>query len=130
MTRHVARQPALLLTRAHAELLRWSAQETGRHVELVGIVDERVDPGLPGGRELAALGRAAVTNRVDRAPLEAVAAAVGAPSAFDAAAVAANFEIMNRVVDAVGLPVGRGRREAARELIELLGLVSFPHGQA
>jgi hypothetical protein len=43
--------------------------------------------------------------------------------------VAAKFEIMNRVVDAVGLPVGRGRREAARELIELLGLASFPHAQ-
>ncbi|MCA1691753.1 MAG: hypothetical protein LC733_05965 [Actinobacteria bacterium] len=108
-------------------MLRWSAQETGRRVDLAGVVDAGIDPGLTGGRELAALGRAAAGNRVDRAPLDAAAAAIGAPAAFDAAAVAANFEIMNRVVDAVGLPVGRHRREEEREVIELLGLSAFPH---
>lgn len=108
-------------------MLRWSAHDTGRWVDLAGIVDGRVEPGVSGGRELAALGRAAAGNRVDRTPLEAVSAAIGAPAALDAAAVAANFEIMNRVVDAVGLPVGRHRRETERDLIDVLGLAAFPH---
>lgn len=108
-------------------MLSWSAQETGREVDLVGIVDPRIDPGVPGGRELVALGRAGRSNAVDRSLLEALADAIGAAAAFDAAAVAANFEIMNRVVDAVGLPIGRKRREDAADLIATLGLDTFPH---
>lgn len=110
-------------------MLRWSAEETGRQIDVAGVVDARVDPGVPGGRELVALGRAAAGARIDRGPLDAVAAAIGAPAAFDAAAVAANFEIMNRVVDAVGLPVGRHRMDVERELVEMLGLRSFPHAE-
>lgn len=82
---------------------------------------------MAGGRELVALGRSAAGNEVDRAALDAVASAIGPAAAVDAAAVAANFEIMNRVVDAVGLPIGRRRQESERELIELLGLGTFPH---
>lgn len=96
-------------------------------MDLAGIADSRVDPLLPGGRELVALGRAARQDAVDRRFLDAVAGVIGASAAFDAAAVAANFEIMNRVVDAVGLPIGRKRREDDAALIELLGLDVFPH---
>jgi hypothetical protein len=106
-------------------MLRWSAQETGRHVDLAGVVAP-VDPGPPGGRELVALGRAAAGRAIDRGPLEAVAAAIGEAAAYDAAAVAANFEIMNRVVDAVGLPVGTHQRAAKADLIRLLDLEIFP----
>lgn len=106
-------------------MLRWSAQETGRHVDLAGIVSP-VDPGLPGGRELVALGRAAVGSTVDRGPLDAVAAAIGDAAAYDAAAVAATFEVMNRVVDAVGLPVATHQRETKADVVELLGLDEFP----
>lgn len=108
-------------------MLRWSAQETGRTIDLAGIIDARVDPGVPGGRELAALGRAARGAAVDRSPLDAVADVIGPAAAFDAAAVAANFEIMNRAVDAVGLPIGRHQRTQEAELIEVLGLDRFPH---
>lgn len=69
----------------------------------------------------------ATGGAVDRGPFDAVAAALGEGAALDAAAVAANFEIMNRVVDAVGLPIGPRRREERRHLIELLGLDRLPH---
>jgi len=108
-------------------MLRWSAQETHRPVDLAGIVDDRVDPLVPGGRELVALGRAAAERTADRRAFDDVARLIGVAPAFDAAGVAANFEIMNRVVDAVGLPVGRKRREDEAELIDLLGLGAFPH---
>jgi hypothetical protein len=106
-------------------MLRWSAQETGHHVDLAGIVAP-VDPGPPAGRELVALGRAAAGRTADRKPFDAVAAAIGEAAAYDAAAVAANFEIMNRAVDAVGLPVGTHQRAEKADLVELLGLEAFP----
>jgi 2,3-bisphosphoglycerate-independent phosphoglycerate mutase len=73
-----------------------------------------------------ALGRAAAGRAMDRGPFEAVAAAIGEAAAHDAAAVAANFEIMNRVVDAVGLRVGTHQRQEKADLVELLGLDQFP----
>ena len=108
-------------------MLRWSAQETGRAAELGAVVDPGADPLLPGGRALIALGRAVKVQQPDRAPLEAVAAALGLAAAVDAAAVAANFQIMNRVVDATGLPVGPRRIEANAAIVDVLGLHRFPH---
>lgn len=98
-------------------------------MELRGIVDDELTIGLPGARELVRLGFAARHPRVDRVRFDAVAGAIGVPAAVDAAAVVANFQIMNRVVDATGLPIGRRRRELARPLIETLELQDFPHAQ-
>jgi hypothetical protein len=58
-----------------------------------------------------------------------VAAAIGLPAAVDAAAVAANFQVMNRVVDAVGLWMGRHRRQQLQPIVEPLGLDTFPHAE-
>lgn len=108
-------------------MLSWSATETGRRAELAGIVDDTVDPGPPAGRELVVLGRRSCRPGSDRRWLDDVAAIIGLPAAIDAAAVAANFQIMNRVVDATGLPIGRQRRADNAELIAVLGLDRFPH---
>ena len=110
-------------------MLRWSARETNRDVDLRAIVDPQVDPLLPGGRELTAVARAAVGNRPDAEPVSRLAAVLGGQAATDAAAVAAAFESFNRVVDGTGLPVGKGARRRAGDLIELLGLGRFPHAQ-
>lgn len=110
-------------------MLSWSAKETGRAVRLAGIVDPTVDLGIPAGRELVALARAVRLAVADRRYLDEVAALIGLPAAVDAAAVAANFQIMNRVVDATGLPIGRKRREENAGIIEMLGLDRFPHAQ-
>ena len=76
-----------------------------------------------------ALGRAALRPEPDRAALDAVAEIIGPAAALDAAAVAANFQLMNRVVDATGLSVGRHAQQMQRDTIELLGLDRFPHAQ-
>jgi hypothetical protein len=44
-----------------------------------------------------------------------------------AAAVIGNFQMMNRVADATGMPVGTGSRGANAELIAELGLDRFDH---
>ena len=112
---------------AHVGMLSSSAQHTGRTVDLRGVGDPSVDPLLEGGRELAALGRAATGAHSDPAPAHMVADLLGPEVASDAAAVAANFEIMNRVVDGVGLPFGRGRARQMAAEIEAVGTGTFPH---
>jgi hypothetical protein len=108
-------------------MLRWSATETGRTVELRGIVDPTVDPGVLGGRELVALGRSAGARLPDPQSAQRVARALSPAAAVDAAAVAGAFELYNRVVDATGLPVGKGARRELADIIDTLGLDRMPH---
>lgn len=110
-------------------MLRWSAQETGRTVELAGIIDPAVDSGLLGGRELITLAQQVRLAGPDRRALDRVAEVLGLPAAVDAAAVAANFQVMNRVVDATGLPIGKRRRDDNAALISTLRLDQLPHSQ-
>ena len=109
-------------------MLRWSAETTGREVELTAVSDPHVESRLEGGRALAAVGRLGATiTAPDASAVELVAADLGSGAAADAAAVAAAFEGLNRIVDGVGLPVNRARKRDDAELIEALGLDSFPH---
>ena len=109
-------------------MLRWSAETTGREVELTAVSDPDVESRLEGGRALAGVGRLGATITVpDASAVELVAADLGSEAAADAAAVAAAFEGLNRIVDGVGLPVSRARRRDDAELITRLGLDRFPH---
>jgi len=108
-------------------MLRWSAEETNRTVDLRGIVDPSVDPGMPGGRQLVALARSAAQQVPDPSLAEALARELGPGAAVDAAAVASAFELYNRVVDATGLPIGRAYRRQMADVIDLLGLEMMPH---
>jgi len=108
-------------------MLRWSAENTERQVDLRAIADPTIDAGLPGSMPLARLARESLGRVPDPAPTLAVADAIGARAAVDAAAVAAAFELFNRVVDGTGLPVGTASRRNQAEDIEVLGLGRFPH---
>ncbi len=108
-------------------MLRWSAETTGRPIDVRAVAEPGVDPRVPGGRELVALARAAVTIAADGRALERLAEVLGEPAAVDAACVAAAFEGFNRIVDATGLPMTRARRAELAEVIEVLGLDRFPH---
>lgn len=46
---------------------------------------------------------------------------------MDAAATIGNFEMMNRIADGTGMPVGRGTKRANAELIDLLGIADMEH---
>jgi hypothetical protein len=108
-------------------MLRWSAQSTGREADLAAVIAPGAAVGVPGGAELAALGRAAVGSSVDSTPTAALAAVVGNTPAVRAAAVAGAFELYNRIVDGTGLPVPAARRETHGDIIVTLGLERFPH---
>ena len=84
-------------------MLSWSGLENGTPMDIVGIGDGRA-PDLPWGDELHALASAAV-GLDDQALGRARAALVeiaGLAATIDAAAVAANFEMMTRLADGTG----------------------------
>ena len=109
-------------------MLRWSAESTGRRVDISAVADPTVDPLIEGGKELASLGRLGATiTEPDPSAVEQVADRIGKQAAVDAAAVAAAFEGLNRIVDGVGLPVSRASRRDHGDIIDTLGLDVFPH---
>jgi len=85
-------------------MLSWSSSESGTQADLSAIVDGEGDAGLPLGAELVAFAEAIA--RWDDAALatarQALVAAAGEAFMIDAAAVAANFEMMTRVADGTG----------------------------
>ena len=96
-------------------MLRASAEATGEPVDMRGVGLVAVDSGVPGDGALSALTDAAVLRDVDEigAARERCIDALGPVTTTRAAAVAANFEMMNRLLDAVGvgptrqmLPIG------------------------
>ena len=109
-------------------MLRESATATLREVDLGALVDRRVDSLLPGGSGLLDLVDVTV-SRVDDggAARDRVRVELGAAALIDAAGVIGNFEMMNRIADATGMPVGRGARMANADLIATLGLERFDH---
>lgn len=99
-------------------MLRASAAAIDTPLDLRGIVDDAIDPLVPGGRQLRALADVVVDRdsaaRVDA--LAAVDAAIDDGASTTAAGVAANFQMMNRLLDATGVPVPDGRVDLGRAL--------------
>jgi hypothetical protein len=90
-------------------MLSWSSSELGTPADMDVIASGDGDAGLPHGEELVAFAEAIA--RFDPAALDAarqrLVDVAGEAFMIDAAAVAANFEMMTRVAD------GTGARHAA-----------------
>ena len=108
-------------------MLSWSIEATNQRINLLPIATGQGDPLLPGGRELVGFVNATLAQTGVPAARATVLAALGPAAAVDAAAVIGNFEMMNRIADGVGMPVGRGTRSTLAEIIRELRLDSFPH---
>lgn len=113
---------------AHTGMLSWSASATGTPVDVEAVVDPRVDPLMPGGGDLIGLVDAVLAQSPTRDTAAAtVIERLGPPALVNAAAVIANFQMMNRVADGTGMPVGKGSRLRNADLIARLGLERFDH---
>ncbi|WP_139306793.1 hypothetical protein [Modestobacter sp. DSM 44400] len=91
---------------------------TGTTVDLRAVVDDRIDPELPAGLELRSLATAMVTGQRLEETRAALSRAAGPQMAAAAIGVCANFEMMNRILDATGCPAP----ERLRFVAELLGI--------
>lgn len=88
------------------------------YVEVTGLVGRlaAVDSGLEAGAELSRLVSALVSAEGVDVARAALVDAAGGPAAAAAASVCGNFQMMNHVVDATGLPVPEPNRRVARQL--------------
>jgi hypothetical protein len=89
-------------------MLRVSGDHLGRRPDLGALSAATADPGTPAGPELLALADA-VVRADERAAADAAPALVdivGTAGAVRAVAVAANFQMMNRMLDAIGVDYG------------------------
>ena len=110
-------------------MLRASTEVTSNPLDPRSITDRSVDPLLPDGGALldfvdAVLGEDASARETARA---AVLDRVGSTGLVDAGGVIANFEMMNRIADATGMPVGKGTLKRTAEWRELIGIDGFNH---
>ncbi len=100
-------------------MLRASAQQSERPGVTAAIVADAIDPGMVGGVELRNF-TSALIRSVERddgalvAARTALLAAVGEAGAARAATVAGNFEMMNRLLDAAGVPVPNAMLDVGR----------------
>jgi hypothetical protein len=103
-------------------MLRVSGEHLGQEPDLGALTDARVDPVTPDARELLAVADAVVLRDPDELPIavERLVVALGPEAAVRAVAVAANFQMMNRMLDAIGVDYG-----GSPELAATIG-VPFP----
>jgi hypothetical protein len=105
-------------------MLRASAEANDEPVDMKGVGHVNVDSGVPGDAELGALADAAVLRDTDEmGPARARGiAALGEQATARALAVAGNFEMMNRLLDAIGV----GPTKASREIGDAIGVPPPP----
>jgi hypothetical protein len=100
-------------------MLSWSSAQTGQAIDLTAVADGRPGVGLEHGDALLRFAGACAGS--DDAELAAARAALVAETdeAFmvDAAAVAANFEMMTRLADGTGAAMPPERLERSAEAI-------------
>ncbi len=108
-------------------MLSWSADSLGIEWNPRSVTDPSVDPLLEGGRELVAFVDAAHSDDEGAlaAALTALRERLGDEATVDAAAVLGNFNQMNRLADATGMPVGPGSMRRSEELRAATGIARF-----
>lgn len=101
-------------------MLRASADANDQTVDMRGVGHVTVDSGVPADAQLTALTDAAVLRDPDELPTAITRAVekLGAASTMRAIAVAGNFEMMNRLLDATGV----GPTASMRPIGALIGV--------
>ena len=105
-------------------MLSWSSTETGQDLDLAAVADGR--PGVLLEHGDALLRFAGACGDTDEAELADARGTLVAETdeAFmvDAAAVAANFEMMTRLADGTGAAMPAERLERSAEAIDVMGI--------
>lgn len=113
---------------AHSQMLRASAEITTTPLDPRAITDRSVDPLIPFGNLLLDFVDSVLGEGGPRqAERHAVESELGSTGLVDAAGVIANFEMMNRIADATGMPVGKGTRKRTADWRKLLDIDRFDH---
>jgi hypothetical protein len=108
-------------------MLSWSTAKTGQPLDLKAVAENRPGVGLEHGDAL--LRFASACGGTDDEELDAARAALVAETeeAFmvDAAAVAANFEMMTRLADGTGAAMPEERLQRSANAIDVMGIADL-----
>jgi len=104
-----------------------SAERNGIRIDFRGIVDPDIDPGVPRGRELVALGHTATLAAPDPSSVEDLASAIGPGPAVSAVEIAGVFTMINTIMDSTGSHVPSRKFELAQPILEQIGAMDFPN---
>lgn len=109
-------------------MLSWSSHEDGTPADIDALASGRGDGGLPHGAGLLAFTDAIAgwNDRVLDTARERLVVQAGDAFMVDAAAVAANFEMMTRVADGTGARHSVETLESRRAIATRLGMVERP----
>ena len=109
-------------------MLRESAAATDTPLDLVSVADPGRDPLIPGGKALLTYVDALTIGRTDTvAAAAAVLQELGPGGLMDAAGNVGAYEMMNRVADATGVPMGKRFRETHAEISDALRIDEWGH---
>lgn len=105
-------------------MLSWSSRETGERIDLTAVAAGRPGVGLAHGDVLLRFASACAGEDDDElgAARAALVDATDAAFMVDAAAVAANFEMMTRLADATGAAMPPERLERSAAEIGVMGV--------
>jgi hypothetical protein len=104
-------------------MLRESALAFEYDLDVRAVRDPAIPSGVPGGKLLLRLVDSLLVHSEPPSVLHAeIIEELGAEALVDAASVFGNFQMMNRVADATGIPVSAASIERERDLIEMLDL--------
>jgi len=108
-------------------MLSWSSNAAGTPADVVAVVDDDHDAGLPFAAELVAFAQAigGWDDDVLADTRSRLHAAAGEAFMVDAAAVVANFEMMTRVADGTGARFPDERSERQRNIVAQLDIDWF-----
>jgi hypothetical protein len=107
-------------------MLRGSATAFEYHLNMASVRDPAIPSGVPGGNLLLRLVDAVLIQSEPLAGVQSeIVTELGPESLVDAAAVFGNFEMMNRVADATGIPIPAAGIEREKALVDLLDLEAF-----
>ena len=103
-------------------MLSWSSLETGQDLDLVAVAESRPGVGLEHGDALLRFANACGERDDDELAAARGALVAETDEAFmvDAAAVAANFEMMTRLADGTGAAMPAERLERSAQAIAVM----------
>ena len=108
-------------------MLRASAEANDTPLDPRGITDVEVDPLVEGGSQLIGFVDAVLRNDGVAVARELLDRTLGPDAVVDASGVIANFEMMNRIAEGTGIPVGKGSLLRSEEWRALVGIDRYRH---
>ena len=105
-------------------MLSWSSTATGQELDLTAVAEGRPGVGLAHGDALLRFASACGGNNDTELAAARAALVAETDEAFmvDAAAVAANFEMMTRLADGTGAAMPEERLERSADAIKVMGI--------